>query len=104
MKCANCCNDNPNTLFDEGDTFYCSMCCHRTQTATGQDDLITCPHCGRLRDRKAYQCMWCNNTIDENNEPNKEKYEELDEILTEFEDNMDSSNIRFWKLIGKNKK
>jgi len=50
MKCANCGNENPNSLFDEGDTFYCSTCCHRTQTATGQDDLITCPFCGRLRD------------------------------------------------------
>ena len=103
MKCANCGNDNPKTLFDEEDTFYCSLCCHRTQTATGQDDLITCPYCGRLRDRKAYQCMWCGNTIGQNNPPTKEDYEELDKDLIEFEESMDSSNIRYWKLRGKKK-
>jgi DNA-directed RNA polymerase subunit RPC12/RpoP len=104
MKCANCGNENQNTLFDEGDTFYCSLCRHRTQTATGQDDLITCPYCGRLRDRKAYQCMWCNNTIDQNNPPTIQEYVELDRLLTEFEDNMDESNIRYWKLRDKKKK
>lgn len=103
MKCANCGNDNPKTLHDEGDTFYCLLCCHRTQTATGQDDLITCPYCGRLRDRKAFQCMWCNNTIEQNIPPTKEEYAELDEILTEFEENMDNSNIRYWNLRDKKK-
>jgi DNA-directed RNA polymerase subunit RPC12/RpoP len=103
MKCANCGNENPKTLFDEGDTFYCSVCCHRTQTATGQDDLITCPYCGRLRDRKAFLCMWCNNPIEQATPPTKEEYEELDEILTEFEENMDESNIRYWRLRGKKK-
>ncbi len=52
MRCANCGNEDPNTLFDEDDKFYCKKSCHRTQTATGQDDLITCPYCGRLRDEK----------------------------------------------------
>ena len=104
MKCANCSNDNPKELHDEGDTFYCSLCCHRTQTATGQDDLITCPYCGRLRDQKAYQCMWCNNTIGKNNPPSNEEYKALDEILKEFEEDMDSSNIRFWKLRDKKKR
>lgn len=98
MKCSNCGNDNPQTLHDEGDTFYCSLCCHRTQTATGQDDLITCPYCGRLRDRKSFQCMWCANTIGQDIPPTKEDYEELDEVVKEFEENIDDSNIRFWKL------
>lgn|SRR5699024_1172042 len=104
MKCANCGNEDPNTLWDEEDTFYCSKCKHRTQTATGQDDLITCPYCGRLRDRKAFQCMWCNNSMHSNAAPSKEEYEELDEILTEFEDNLDSSNIRYWNLRHKKKR
>ena len=26
MKCTNCGNDNPATLWDEGDTIYCSVC------------------------------------------------------------------------------
>lgn len=104
MKCANCGNENPNTLWDEGDTFYCSECRHRTQTATGQDDLITCPYCGRLRDRRAAHCMWCNISIDSNMPPTRELYEELDGILNEFEDSMDSSNLRFGKLLGKKKK
>ena len=104
MKCANCGNENPKTLFDEGDTFYCSVCCHRTQTATGQDDLITCPYCGRLRDRKAYQCMWCGSTIGQNIEPSKELFEELDSQLNDFEESIDSSNKRFGNLKGKKKK
>ena len=97
MKCANCGNCDERTLIDEGDTFYCSKCCHRTQTVTGQDDLITCPYCGRLRDRKAFGCMWCGHSIGENNPPTKEEYEELDKSLAEFEESLDSSNIRYWK-------
>lgn len=57
MKCANCGNKDERILFDEGDTFYCSVCLHRTQMATGQDDLITCPFCGHLRDQKAHACI-----------------------------------------------
>jgi len=104
MRCANCGNEDSNTLWDEGDTFYCSICCHRTQTATGQDDLITCPYCGRLRDRKAHQCMWCNNSIGQNNPPSEEDYEELDKLLNEFEDNLDDSNLRYGKLKNKKKR
>lgn len=104
MKCANCGNDDIRTLHDEGDTFYCSLCNHRTQTATGQDDLITCPYCGRLRDRKSFQCIWCGNTIGQNIIPTEEDYEELDKSLTEFEENMDNSNIRFWRLRDKKKR
>lgn len=98
MKCANCGNENPNTLFDEGDTFYCSMCCHRTQTATGVDDLITCPYCGRLRDRKAYQCQWCGNSIGQNILPSKDLYNEINRDLEVFEDSLTSDNKRYRKI------
>jgi 23S rRNA C2498 (ribose-2'-O)-methylase RlmM len=47
--------------------------------------------------------MWCGNTIGQNIPPTKEDYAELDKSLTEFEENMDNSNIRFWKLRGKKK-
>ena len=104
MRCANCGNEDPNTLFDEGDTFYCQICCHRTQTATGQDDLITCPFCGRLRDRKAAYCMWCNTPLDAEPRPTRENYEELDKILDEFEKNIDPSDLRYGKLLGKKKR
>ena len=104
MKCANCGNTDPRTLFDEGDTFYCSKCCRRTQTATGQDDLITCPYCGRLRDRKAYQCMWCGNSIGQNNPPTQEDYEEIDASLNEFEAGLTPQNLRYWNLRGKKKR
>ena len=102
MKCANCGNKNPKTLWDEGDTFYCSICCHRTQTATGKDDLITCPYCGRFRDRKAACCMWCNNTIGSNATTRKE-FKDLDSVLKQFEKRLDKSNLRYGKLLGKKK-
>ena len=59
-KCANCGNDDENTLWDEGDTIYCSKCAHRTLVSTGEDDLVVYPYCGELRDRKAYYCRNCN--------------------------------------------
>ena len=104
MRCANCGNRDPRTLFDEGDTFYCSKCCHRTQTATGQDDLITCPHCGRLRDRKAYYCMWCNTPLNTFSSTSRKEYRELDKNLNRFEANKDSSDLRYGKLLGKKKR
>jgi|GEM_PF-2209337 len=103
MKCANCGNEDPKTLWDEGDTFYCSKCCHRTQTSTGQDDLITCPFCGRLRDLKAMYCMWCNTPLDAQPGPSKENVLKFDSILNEFEESIDDSNLRYGKLKGKNK-
>ena len=45
MKCANCGNTDTSTLWDEGDTIYCSKCWHRTSVNTGEDDLVECPHC-----------------------------------------------------------
>ncbi len=104
MRCANCGNEDPRTLHDEGDTFYCSICCHRTQTATGQDDLITCPFCGRLRDRKAFACMWCNNSLDSQPGPTPAEFEELDALLQEFEEELTPADIRYWRLRNKGKK
>ena len=62
MKCANCGNTDSNRLWDEGDTFYCSKCAHRTLYATGEDDLVECPCCHKMRDRKAFYCRNCNDT------------------------------------------
>ena len=53
MKCANCGNTNSSTLWDEGDTIYCSECHHRTSVDTGEDDVVECPYCHRMRDRKS---------------------------------------------------
>ena len=60
MKCANCGNENESSLWDEGDTIYCSRCCHRTRTSNGEEDLVECPHCHEMRDSKAYYCRHCN--------------------------------------------
>jgi len=59
MKCTHCGNKDPRTLWDEGDTFYCSNCFRRTRTDTGQEDLVTCPYCGGERDSNAYVCRTC---------------------------------------------
>lgn len=104
MKCANCGNENPKTLFEEEDTFYCSKCKHRTQKATGQDDLITCPFCGRFRDRTSMYCWWCNNSLDSTPGPTREDYEALDSMLNEFEDSIDDDNLRYGRLKGKKKR
>ena len=52
MKCTNCGNDNPATLWDEGDAIYCSVCTHRTRKTDFEDDSVQCPYCHRLRDKK----------------------------------------------------
>lgn len=101
MKCANCGNTDNRFLFDEGDTYYCSICCHRTVTATGKDDLIICPFCKRLRDRKAASCMWCNTSIEDQPGYTKAELKEIDALVKAFEDTLDSSNIRYWKIRGK---
>ena len=59
MKCANCGNDDKRILWDDGDTIYCSNCCHRTLKETGEDDLVECPCCGYERDRTALYCFNC---------------------------------------------
>lgn len=53
MRCVNCGNEDENTLWDEGDTIYCSRCAHRTRTSDGEEDLVECPHCHEMRDSKA---------------------------------------------------
>lgn len=59
MKCAYCGNEDEKTLWDEGDTFYCSRCTHRTRTKDGKEDLVECPRCHKMRDSKAYYCRHC---------------------------------------------
>ena len=62
MKCTNCGNDNPATLWDEGDAIYCSVCTHRTRKTDFEDDSVQCPYCHRLRDKKAMYCRYCNSS------------------------------------------
>lgn len=79
MKCANCGNADMSSLWDEGDTIYCSICHHRTSVATGEDDVVECPYCHRMRDRKAMYCRQCN---DSTWQPStSEEFEEVDRIL-----------------------
>ena len=82
MRCANCGNTDENTLWDEGDTIYCSKCAHRTTVDTGEDDVVECPFCHRMRDRKAMYCRWCN---DSTWEPStQDEFEETDKILKDM--------------------
>lgn len=82
IRCANCGNTDINSLWDEGDTIYCSKCTHRTLKATGVDDLVECPYCHRMRDRKAMYCRWCNDSTWQASTP--EEFEETDRILKEM--------------------
>ena len=82
LKCANCGNADKNTLWDEGDTIYCSRCTHRTSRNTGEDDVVECPYCHRMRDRKALYCRWCNDSTWEPSTP--DEFEETDKILKEL--------------------
>lgn len=59
MICAYCGNTDTDTLWDEDDAFYCSKCYSRTLFESGELDLIPCPECGKLKDRKAYYCPYC---------------------------------------------
>ncbi len=78
-RCAYCGNTDNKTLFDEDDTFYCSKCTHRTRKDNGKDDVVKCPYCHRMRDRKAYYCRYCNDT---NRKPSTRKeFKEIDELL-----------------------
>ena len=79
MKCANCGNTDANTLWDEGDTFYCSICHHRTSMSTGKDDVVECPYCHRMRDRKAMYCRHCNDSSWQTSTP--KEFAEIDSIL-----------------------
>lgn len=101
MKCANCGNTNTKSLFMEDDTFYCSKCTHRTLIATGKDDLIICPVCKRLRDRKGMYCWWCNDSLDSGQKLSKKEYEDLDTSLKIFEERVDKKNLRYYKIKGR---
>jgi DNA-directed RNA polymerase subunit RPC12/RpoP len=79
MRCANCGNEDESTLWDEGDTFYCSVCTHRTRYEDNEDDLLECPYCHRMRDRKAMYCRYCNDTNWE--ESTAEEFESIDSLL-----------------------
>lgn len=82
MKCANCGNTDERFLLDEGDTIYCSKCCHRTSKETGEDDLVECPYCHRMRDRKAMYCRRCNDSAWI--ESTQNEFEETDKILKDM--------------------
>ena len=82
MKCANCGNTNESTLWDEEDTIYCSVCHHRTNKENGEDDLVECPYCHRMRDRKAYYCRYCNDSTWEPSTP--KEFKEIDTDLKEM--------------------
>lgn len=95
MKCANCGNDNPKKLFDEGDTIYCQVCYHRTLTSNGKDDLVWCTNCGKLRDRKAMYCMWCNGF--QGDHFTKKEFDEELGITRDFIKTLTPDNVLYWK-------
>lgn len=82
MKCANCGNTNESTLWDEDDTIYCSVCHHRTNKENGKDDIVECPYCHRMRDRKAYYCRYCNDSTWVSSTP--KEFKEIDNDLKEM--------------------
>lgn len=95
MKCANC---GSTDLYDEGDLLYCRRCRHRTQKATGKDDLIRCPYCGRLKDRTAYACWWCNSSEGSYPLPSRELYERYERENAEFEKTLTPADIIYWNI------
>ncbi len=98
VHCANCGNVDSRTLFDEGDTIYCSRCSHRTRKSDGRDDLVICPVCRHLKDRKATYCRWCNNA-----DPKAGYSPREEELANEFEAKLTPDNIRYYNLKGKRK-
>lgn len=82
MKCANCGNTNESTLWDEDDTIYCSVCHHRTNKENGEEDLVECPYCHRMRDRKAYYCRYCNDSTWR--QSSSKEFKEIDNDLKEM--------------------
>ena len=78
-KCANCGNRDSRYLVDEDDTVYCQKCYHRTRKSDGKDDVVECPYCHRLRDRKAYTCRSCNSQGWDKS--SKKEFEEIDKLL-----------------------
>ncbi len=82
MKCANCGNENAASLFDEGDTIYCSKCGHRTRINDSLDDSVQCPYCHRMRDKKAMYCRFCNASDWRPSTP--AEFAEIDKILKDM--------------------
>lgn len=99
IKCANCGEENPEWLHDEGDTVYCLRCLHRTRKDNGEDDLVVCPVCHHMRDRKAVHCMWCNSAWGCDDTFDQASYE----LANEFEASVTSANIKYYKLKGRRK-
>ena len=97
MKCANCGEEDLEWLHDEGDTIFCTRCYHRTRKDNGEDDLVVCPVCHHMRDRKAIHCMWCNSSWGEDDTFDQASYE----LANEFEDSVTSLNKRYFKIKGR---
>lgn len=49
---------------------------------TGEDDVVKCPYCHRMRDRKAIYCRWCNDSAWEPSA--QDEFEEIDKILKDI--------------------
>lgn len=58
-KCAWCGNEDSGFLIDDDDDIYCQKCFKRTRKDNGNRDSVICPHCRKIKDRKAYQCSEC---------------------------------------------
>ena len=98
IRCANCGNDNPRIMHDEGDLVFCNICKHHTVKATGEDDLIRCPFCKRMRDRTSSVCMWCKLSGDVEPKPTEEEIREYEKDAEEFIKGLTPSNVKFWKI------
>ena len=96
MECANCGNTNPKTLWNEGDTIYCSECCHRTRVSDGKDDLVRCPYCGELRDRKAMVCMWCGSSWNDYGQLSTSDFSEI----KKFKESLTPDDVRYWNTAN----
>jgi len=103
MKCANCGNEDQRMLImdDDGETFYCKNCTHRTRVSDGKDDLVECPYCHRLRDRKALYCWWCNIAWESKPGPSERLSHQLNDSLRDFDERLTPSDIRYWKIRPK---
>ena len=97
MKCTNCGNDNPATLWDEGDTIYCSVCTHRTRKTDFEDDSVQCPYCHRLRDKKAMYCRYCNSSDWTPSSP--AEFAEIDQIVALLQKHWDLRRSEANKFI-----
>ena len=98
MQCANCGNTDAQYLFDEDDTFSCAKCRHRTLKQTNADDLVWCPYCGMLRDRKTSVCLWCNGSLEDEPPATIEEYKETCDLSDWFIKEMSDQNKRYWRI------